>query len=125
MTAHPFDKVDSSVAGYIDYEYSIELPVPAGSPGESIVLRFCAGHPPDFRSYYMLMHEVDGDFTDLGTGELPRNVIRKLMREKDEPVDVLKELSAVNGNVSIHDGIAVLPDGSTLDLRARKLEESN
>lgn len=110
----PFEKV--SRGEYNEYEFSIELPERDDGCASSIVLVFSEGPAQDKFGYCVVLHEVDGDHSTLRHKSLPKEYIRETLGIKDLPVDVMRTLAAVNGNVFIHDGIAVLPDGSTLDL---------
>ena len=111
--------VDSGYAGYVDYEASMELPKRHDGKESSIVIRLTIDSQKPKESYYTLLHEIEGDNYQIGTGKISTGDILDIVTVggPQDPADIVSKLAAVEGNVTIHQGMAHLPDGTTILLQ--------
>jgi hypothetical protein len=106
---------------YTDYEICHELPSYDDSASDSvanehsIVVRFSYDHE-NRTAFGVVTHEVNGQHDELGTLTLTNTQFHRITGHPVAAVDKLELLSRVNGQVTIYEGVATLPDGTTINL---------
>lgn len=108
-----------ATGGYVDYEASIELPKRHDGKESSIALRLTIDSQKPKESYYTLLHEIEGDNYLIGTGKISTGDILDIVTAggPQDPATIIEKLANVEGQVTIHQGVAHLPDGTTILLQ--------
>lgn len=106
---------------YIDYEICHELPrfddaaTRSIANEHSISIRFTYDID-EGKSYGIVTYKRNGSHQELGTLNLTKEQFYRITNHPLRPEDKLATIRSVEGNITIHHGVATLPDGTQIPL---------
>jgi hypothetical protein len=114
-------RINGGCDDYLDYQLDWELPGYDDHAGDSVanehslVVRV-SYDKLEGKPYGVLTYEVNGNHQELATFDLGVTQFYRITGHPVSPEHRLEQLRKVSGVVSILDGIATLPDGTTFKL---------